>query len=230
MFGADGRLYACEGSPQGDRIVSRAPQGGENVVVQQIPCQGLAIDNRRGVYFTDPERHIIWYVDRAGIRRQEVQDTLARPNGICFSPDHALLYVSDPDLKWVWSFQVQPDGSLVNGEPFIRLETGNDSSATGAAGMTVDSLGYVYITTRLGIQVCDQAGRVVTIIRRPPFVPEAGPPTNPFPVPDPLLGVAFGGPDLQDLYVVAGDKLFKRHLLRKGVLPWVPQKPPVPQL
>jgi len=70
--------------------------------------------------------------------------------------------------------------------------------------MTVHSLGYLYVATRLGIQVCDQLGRVVAIIN-----PRA---TGPVP------GVAYG------------DKLYRRHLLRKGILPWVPQKPPVPQL
>jgi len=140
----------------------------------------------------------------------------SRPNGVRLSPDQSLLYVDDPDLRWVWSFQVKADGSLTNGEPFYHLESRDDSAATGAAGMTVDSQGYLYVATRLGIQVCDQPGRVLAIINSPD--------------PGPLLGVTFGGPDLQDLYVVAGDKLYKRHLLRKGVLPWVPQKPLVPQL
>jgi gluconolactonase len=138
------------------------------------------------------------------------------PNGIRLSPDQSLLLVDDPDLKWVLSFQVQADGSLRDAEPFYRLETRDDSSRTGAAGMTVDSLGYLYVATRLGIQVCDQPGRVVTII-------------NP-PASGPVLGVAFGGADLQDLYVDVGDQLYRRHLLRKGVLPWVLQKPPAPHL
>jgi len=140
----------------------------------------------------------------------------SRPNGIRLSPDQSLLFVDAPDLKWVWSFQIQADGSLADGEPFYRLETSDESSVTGASGMAVDNQGYLYVATQLGIQVCDQPGRVLTIINSP--------------APGPLLGVAFGGPDLQDLYVVAGDKLYKRHLLRKGVLPWVPQKSPVPQL
>ena len=127
-----------------------------------------------------------------------------------------LLFVSDPTGRWVWSYEVQSDRSLAHGEPFYHLEANDESSVTGALGMTVDSLGYLYVTTEMGIQVCDQPGRVVAII-------------NP-PGPGLFAGITFGGPDLQDLYVVAGDKLFKRHLLRKGVLPWVPQKPPVPQL
>ena len=138
------------------------------------------------------------------------------PAGVRVSPDHSTLYVDDADTKWIWSLAVMAGGALTSGEPFYRLETADGSSASGAGAMTVDDLGYLYVSTRIGIQVCDQPGRVVAIL-------------NP-PAPGPLLGITFGGPDLQDLYVVAGDKLFKRHLLRKGVLPWIPQKPPVPQL
>jgi gluconolactonase len=80
----------------------------------------------------------------------------------------------------------------------------------------VDTEGYIYVTTRVGLQVCDQPGRVVAIINKP----QNGP----------LSNVVFAGPDLQTLYVTAGDKVFRRHLRRKGTLPWSPQKPPVPQL
>lgn len=138
------------------------------------------------------------------------------PNGVRLSPDQSLLFVSDPTGRWVWSFAIQLDGSLAHGEPFYRLETRDQSSATGALGMTVDSLGYLYVATELGIQVCDQPGRVVAVVNSP--------------APGPLSGMVFGGAGLQDLYVVAGDKLYRRRMLRKGVLPWVTQKLPVPQL
>jgi hypothetical protein len=32
------------------------------------------------------------------------------------------------------------------------------------------------------------------------------------------------------MYVTAGDKVFKRHMRRKGVLPWTLVKPPQPRL
>jgi sugar lactone lactonase YvrE len=87
--------------------------------------------------------------------------------------------------------------------------------------MTVDSLGFLYVQTNLGIQVCDEQGRVVLIINPPSF----GLLPNYF-LPE---GIAFGGPDFQDLYVVVNSKLFKRHMLRKGFPPWVQQKPPAPK-
>lgn len=218
MFGPDQSLYTCEG----DRIVAYGLHGKGRVVASGINCEDLAVTQNGSIYFadpfTDPRRHAIWYVDRTGQKKKEDLPfgMIPRPNGIHLSEDQSLLLVDDPGERWVWSFQIQADGSLAGAEPFYRLETPDDSSASRATAMTIDSLGYLYVATRLGIQVCDQPGRVVAII-------------NP-PEPGPLTGVSFGGADLQDLYVVANDKLYKRHLLRKGTLPWVPQKPPVPQL
>ena len=45
-----------------------------------------------------------------------------------------------------------------------------------------------------------------------------------------VSNVVFAGPDLQTLYVTAGDKVFRRHVRRKGTLPWTPLKPPQPPL
>jgi sugar lactone lactonase YvrE/enterochelin esterase-like enzyme len=213
MFGPDGRLYACERYAQ--RIMGFAPEQLKTVLSEGVSCEDLAVDKAGGIYFTDPIGTRLWYIDPAGQKRV-VYEGIAMPSGIHLSPDQSLLYADDFEHRWVWSFQIQVDGSLVNGEPFYRLETQDDSYFTRAAGMTVDSLGYLYVATELGIQVCDQPGRVVAIINPPP----AGQ----------LSGIVFGGPDLQDLYVVAGDRIFRRHVLRKGILPWVPQKPPVPQL
>lgn len=212
-FGADGHAYACEDATK--RIVAYPSMKGPRVIAEGVPCEGLVVTQGGGIYFTDPAGHRVWYINGNGAKHV-VYDGLALPTGTALSPDQSLLFVSDPTSRWVWSFEVQADGSLANGEPFYRLETPDESSATGAAGMTVDTLGHLYVATRLGVQICDQPGRVVAIIN---------PPNS-----DSLSGVTFGGSDFQDLYVVAGDKIFKRHLLRKGVRPGVPEKPPVPHL
>ena len=213
MFGADGTLTACQ--TRDHKIVNYSASGTERAVVNQVACYALAVTRDGGIYFTDPNGHRVWSINAKGAKRV-VNDGIADPEGVALSPDQSLLFVSDPTSRWVWSFEVHADGSLAHGEPFYRLEMPDESSATGASGMTVDTLGHLYVATRLGIQVCDQPGRVVAIIN---------PPNT-----DSLSGVTFGGSDLQDLYVVAGNKIFKRHLLRKGVLPGVLEKPPVPHL
>jgi gluconolactonase len=215
MFGADSSLTACQ--PQDHRIVSYTSNGKERVVTDHVGCFGLAVTKSGGTYFTGSHDKV-WFIDIKGRKRIAFEGPI-KPTGVYLSPDQSLLDVTDAWSKWVMSFQIEPDGSLVNGEPFYHLETQDESSASGAVGMTVDSLGYLYVATYIGIQVCDQPGRVVAIINQPNPEAEGG-----------IVSVAFGGPDLQDLYAVDGGKLFKRHMLRKGVLPWVPEKPPVPHL
>ena len=217
MFGPDGRLYACQTGAR--RIVSFAPGEVERVHSEDAYCQDLTVDKAGGIYFTDLTGSKVWYIDPTG-KKRVVIDGIAEPRGIHLSPDQSLLYVDDFAHRWVWSFQVQADGSLANPELFDRLEVQDDSYETEAAGMTVDSLGFLYVATNLGIQVCDEQGRVVAIINLPTSLSPAG--------------IAFGGPDFQDLYIVSTDigssgKIFKRHMLRKGFLPWVQQKPPAPQ-
>ena len=58
------------------------------------------------------------------------------PFVVTTSADQTLLTVADTRSRWVWSFQVQPDGSLAHGQPFYRLETTDDRLYSGADGMT----------------------------------------------------------------------------------------------
>ena len=217
IFGADGRLYACEARDH--RIVAYSSQGPgpEKVVADGIGCYGVAVTHSGGIYFSDPG-HKIWFINNAGEKRVVFQGPID-PTGVQLSPDQSQLYVSEATTKWVWSFQIEPDGSLANEELFYHLETPDESSGSGAVGMTTDNLGYLYVATKMGIQVCDQPGRVVAIINPPSPLPWPG-----------AVSVTFGGPDFQELFVVAGGKLYKRHLLRKGIPPGALQKPPVPQL
>jgi sugar lactone lactonase YvrE/enterochelin esterase-like enzyme len=213
MFGPDGRLYACQNGRK--RIVAYAPDGTESVIAEGVNSNDIVVNQRGEIYFSDPEHKQVWFIDTQHNKRV-VHQGIGFPNGLRLSPDQSLLLVDDSAGKWVWSFQIEPDGSLANGQPFYRLETPDESSASSADGMAVDTEGYIYVTTRVGLQVCDQPGRVVAIINKP----QNGP----------LSNVVFAGPDLQTLYVTAGDKVFRRHMRRKGTLPWSPQKPPVPQL
>ncbi len=83
--------------------------------------------------------------------------------------------------------------------------------------MTIDSAGFTYVATRLGVQVLDQLGRVHFIIRKPQNAK--------------LSNVVFGGEKLDTLYATCGNKIYKRKLNRTGVVPWKgPVKLPKPGL
>ncbi len=214
MFGPDGLLYACQNGRK--RIVAYSADGGEKVIAEDINSNDLVITSSGGIYISDPTNRKVWYLDANRNKRAVVEEGLEFPNGVMLSPDQSLLNVADSRSRWIWSYQIQPDGSLANGQPFHRLETWDTSDASSADGMKVDTEGHLWVATRIGVQICDQPGRVVGIINKPQ--------------PGPLSNLVFAGPDHDWLFVTAGDKVFKRHLRRKGVNTWAPLKPPQPRL
>ncbi len=134
-------------------------------------------------------------------------ESAPQPN-LLLSPDRSFFFVTDRRSRWVWSHQPQPDLSLAHGEPFYRLETADESSETGAGVMTVDTEGFLYVDTRLGIQVGDKEGRIVAILAKPAH----GPATHLF----------FTGPDSKQLSITIGGKAWTRPMLRQGVPPAKP--------
>lgn len=213
MFGPDGRLYACQNSRR--RVVAWSMDGAESVIAEGMGSNDIAVTSKGEVYFTDPRDKRVWFVDRSGAKRV-VHEGINFPNGVVLSPDQGLLYVCDYWGRFVWSFQVQPNGDLAHGQPFGKLEIPDETDRSSADGMTVDTEGHVYVTTAWGVQVLDQPGRVVAILNKPQN--------------SALANCVFAGPDLKTLYVTAGDKVFKRRMRRQGVVSWAPVKPPVPRL
>ncbi|MFN7932958.1 MAG: SMP-30/gluconolactonase/LRE family protein [Bryobacteraceae bacterium] len=217
MFGPDGRLYACQNGRQ--RIVAYDTSGKESVIASGMRSNDLAVTAKGEIYFTEPPARKVWLIDSKGAARV-VHEGMISPNGVRLSPDHALLLVADYQTRWVWSFQIQDDGSLAYGLPFHRLEV-PDELADGrtwsaADGFTVDTESFLYVATNMGVQISDPAGRTSAVLLSP-----NGPR---------LSNAVFAGPSLDTLYVTAGDKVFRRKTKRQGVFPWKPAKPPVPRL
>ncbi len=219
MFASDGRLYAAE--PDQHRVVAYKSDGASTKWVDGVSATDLAVTSRGGIYFDDAVGQKIYFVDPQGKQREVYSGPEIRsPAGIHLSADEAFLFVADNQQRSVWSFEIGPDGSLAAGEPFYHLELPDnvDSGAmrTAAQGVTSDTEGFVYTATNLGIQISDPGSKTVGIIRNP----SGGE----------LKGLVFGGPDLQTLYAVSGDRVFRRHLRRKGSLPGKLVKLPVPEL
>jgi sugar lactone lactonase YvrE len=214
MFGADGRLYAC--ASRRKQVAAYDPAGKATVLADAVECNGLAVTALGGVYFTDEPGKKVYFLPKGGTARV-VDEGITNPNGVVLSADQSLLFVADTRGQRAYSFQVQPDGSLVHREPFFQLHVQDGTLRSDADGMTVDVEGRLYVATSLGIQVFDQMGRVIAILPKP-FRAW-------------LSNVAFGGPTLDELYVTCGGKVYKRKMRTKGALSWrEPVKPPPPRL
>jgi enterochelin esterase-like enzyme/sugar lactone lactonase YvrE len=213
--GPDGLIYASQ--PSRRRIVSFSANGEEHVIAENIEATDLAITAKSGVYFSDPAHKTLGYLDPKGKSRVAYDGgQIALPSGLALSPDQAMLIVSDAQGRFSWSFQIADNGDLVNGEPFYRLEMPEAGWTSGVTGVAEDSLGQTYFATPLGIQVCEANGRVAQIL-------------NP-PEPGAITSVAFGGKDLNYLYVTEGGNVFRRPVKVNGTPSWFPVKPPKPPL
>ncbi|GAB3688696.1 SMP-30/gluconolactonase/LRE family protein [Spirosoma flavus] len=157
----------------------------------------------------------VWLV-RPGGKRVKVDTGLLTASGITLSPDQTLLYVADKQSHWVYSFSIQPDGTLANKQKYYWLHSPDAAEDAGAEGLKTDRDGRLYVASRMGIQVCDQAGRVNVILPTP-----NGKVSN----------VCFGGSNFDVLYATCGDKVYRRKLNVKGANTWdKPIKPTAPRL
>jgi sugar lactone lactonase YvrE len=197
--------------------VSYGAGGDEKVVAQNVAATALALTAKSEIYFTDATHRTIGYIDAKG-KARVVYDggEIALPTGIAISPDQAMLIVTDAQARFSWSFQIAPDGSLVNGEPFYRLELPESGWMSGVRGATEDSIGQVYFASALGVQVCEANGRVAAILNAPE--------------PGVVTGLAFAGKDMNWLYLAEGGKLFRRTVKVTGIPAWTPAKLPRPPL
>ncbi len=214
-FGADGRLYAVQSATR--RIVSYGPGGDEKTIADDVDADDIAVTVRSTVYFTDSVHRTVGMVDAVGRVRTVYQGgEIAMPSGLALSPDQAMLIVTDEFGRFSWSFQIAADGSLINGEPFFRLEMPETGWTSGVRGVTEDSIGQVYFATPLGVQVCEANGRLAEIL-------------NP-PVPGAVSAVLFGGKDRAVLYVTQGGGVYRRPAKVAGTAVDAPVKPPQPPL
>jgi sugar lactone lactonase YvrE len=99
---------------------------------------------------------------------------------------------------------------------FHWLHAPDNADDAGADGMRVDRDGRLYVATRLGIQVCDQAGRVQCILPTPNGR---------------VANLCFGGEKFDTLFATCGDKVYRRKLKVVGANSWAPpHRPAQPRL
>ena len=133
-----------------------------------------------------------------------VNDGLKCGSALAIYPNHRLLICNEPNTRWLLSYVLDEQGEPMAGQRFYWLHntTGDDSQQVGQ--MTFDENGNLYVATSMGVQVCDQNGRVRAIL----------------PLPDsaPIRSLAFVG---TKLYVVnERGEIYVRELKVSGAQPW----------
>ncbi len=217
-FGPDGRLYAVATRTQ--QVLVYDANGQPSVLADGIAGNGLVVAHNGNVYVTQPgagrEPSRIWLIRPDGTKAEVDHGDVKFANGIALSTDQSLLYVADYASHWVYSYVIQADGTLAHKQRYYWLHAPDTDDQSFADGIKVDRNGNLYVATRLGVQVCDQAGRVHLIIPTP-----NGRCTN----------LAFGGPNSDILYVTCNDKVYRRKLNAVGAHAWAPPlKPAAPRL
>jgi gluconolactonase len=207
-------------SPDGKLNVIEA-NGKPRAKLSGIHGYDLVALHNGNLYITEPgskgpgDPSKIWLITADG-KKKLVDSGPFFATGVTASTDQTLLYVADGKSHWVYSYQIQADGSLTARQKYYWLHVPDDADDSGAGGMCTDRDGRLYVATRLGVQVCDQAGRVNCILPVP-----GGAPT----------GVWMGGADNKVLYARVGDTLMQRRLNAEGAELWgPPSKPAAPRL
>ncbi len=187
---------------------------------------GLTVDRKGGVYFTDPglnpaqEEQLrrtqarlspaVYYVP-AGKEPIRVAEGIARPNGVHLSRDEKTLYVNDTNGIEAFAFDVLADGRLSNRRVFATyvgrtLPLGAaEGVASGADDLVIDNEGRVYAITAAGIEVLNEAGQPLGII-----------PAKCSPDGGRCQALAFGGADKRTLYVAGGGTLLRIQMATQG--------------
>jgi sugar lactone lactonase YvrE len=217
-FGPDGKLYSVATAEQ--KILAYDADGKSTVIAEGIAGNDIVVAHNGNIYATHPGANNrtpskVWLI-RPGGEKVEVDSGLRYANGVMLSPDQTLLYVADYWSHWVYSYKIQPDGTLASKQRYYWLHCPDNADDSSADGMKVDRNGRLYVATSLGIQVCDQAGRVNCIIPTPNKR---------------ITNLCFGGEKFDTLYATCVDKVYKRKVKTVGVHAWAaPVKPGAPRL
>ncbi|MDM0072792.1 SMP-30/gluconolactonase/LRE family protein [Variovorax sp. J2P1-59] len=218
-----GRLVSCE---HRGRCVSRIEHDGTRTVLASHfegkrlnSPNDVVVKSDGSIWFSDPSYGIdsdyegdaapneigsqcVYRIDAESGAVGKVADGFVQPNGLAFSPDESLLYVSDTGATHVHDgprhirrFRVGADGrSLSGGEVFAECGSGLFD------GFRIDTKGNLWTSAGDGVHCHAPDGKLIGKIR----------------VPEVVANVCFGGPKLNRLFICATTSLYSVYLNARG--------------
>jgi gluconolactonase len=224
-FAKDGTMVTITSSWGGypvKQIISYDAALKPKIVADSLGGNDIAVAYNGNIYLTQPdgsEKPSKLFLVRPNGEKLVVDTGIKFANGLAFSPDQTQLYVTESASHWVWIYQIKADGTLANKQRFGWLHVLDTAENAWSDGLKCDREGRVYVTSRSGIQVLDQTGRVNAIIP----VPTTG---N-----GQVSNLCFGGPNFDILYASSNDKVYRRKVKIKGANTFeAPFKPAAPKL
>ena len=217
-FDAQGRLVFCK---HGDRQIARLEADGTVTTLADRhdgtrinSPNDLVFKSNGDLYFTDPPFGLpkafddpgkapvqgVYRVSRDGKVTLLIKD-LKAPNGIAFSPDEKILYVSDVDPKraaWL-AYDVKDDGTVTNGRIFADATRWRKDPFFGPDGFKLDKQGNLFGARPGGISVFAPDGTHLGDI-------ELGGPTS---------NLNWGN-DGSVLYITGGSSIYRLRTSTKG--------------
>jgi enterochelin esterase-like enzyme/sugar lactone lactonase YvrE len=147
-------------------------------------------------------------------KKTQVDRGINFATGMAYRPDQWLLSVAEGHSKWVYSYQINDDGTLTNKERFFHLYVADWDDDAGAECVCYSLEGRQFIATRSGVQISADDGPTQVIL----------------PVPDRsrVIGVALGGSDKDTLFAFCGNKIWKRKIQQHALgafSPWTKVTP-----
>jgi gluconolactonase len=166
------------------------------------PPYGILSDREGHSADSEQDGHHVFRFDPVSGELTIATSEVVDPNGLAFSPDESLLYVSDtsaarlPDSghHHIKVFDVVGGQALCNGRVFAVIEPGLPD------GFRVDVQGWLYTSSEDSVQVFHPDGTLLAKI----------------PVPEKVGNLTFGGPTRNDLYICASTSLYRIPLNTTG--------------
>ena len=216
-FDLAGRLVMCEGD--GRRMSRREHDGTIVPLAERWDGKRLNRPNDvvcrsdGSIYFTNPAGRVPTEereIDFSGVHRIAPDGTVTAvvtdteyPNGLAFSPDESVLYVTNTrESMYIAAYDVRADGTAYNGRIFADMSSAEPDGVPD--GMKVDSEGRIYSTGPGGCWVFDPNGNHLGIIRLPEM------PAN----------CAWGGEDNRTMFFTARTSVYTLRMRTSGISPW----------
>ena len=214
-FDADGRLVVCEMVNR--RLARQEDDGAWTTVADGYNGQRLnrpndvVLKSDGSLYFTNPGRQRLEASEIEmpfnSVQRVFPDGTVEMvvpgfeyPNGLAFSPDESVLYVSNTRPgQYIIAYDLDADGEVRGVRHFADLPSDTDTNGV-PDGMKVDEEGRVYCTGPGGCWVFDQGGAPMGVIRLPEY------PAN----------CAWGGADGRTMFFTANTSVYSARMRTRG--------------